>query len=120
VARQAAHDTRRTTLVARHRSWATSSLIAGMLWVLLAVSPTFVTTLLGLPLAAYAMVVGWLTRRSGLRAGDRAGARRASWGVGLGCAGLVYLTAWYALLGGVVIASLMAFLRTLGSETLGP
>ena len=36
------------------RRWAISSLVAGVVWLVLAVAPTFLTTLAGLPLAAYA------------------------------------------------------------------
>ena len=94
------------------RAWATSSLVAGVVWVLLAVSPTIVTTLLGLPFAGYALVVGWLSRRHSLRAGDGPGARRAGWGVGLGCAGFVYAVVANLIVGGIVLAALFALAKT--------
>ena len=96
---------------APRRAWATSSLVAGVVWVILAVSPTFITTLLGLPFAGYALVVGWLSRRHSLRAGDGAGARRAGWGVGLGCAGFVYLLVVNLILGGLIVAGLFALVK---------
>ncbi len=95
------------------RAWATSSLVAGVVWVILAVSPTFVTTLLGLPFAGYALVVGWLSRRHSLRTGDPSGARRAGWGVGLGCGGLIYVTIVNFILAGVLITALFAVLKPL-------
>lgn len=94
------------------RAWATSSLIAGVVWVILAVSPTFLTTLLGLPFAGYALAVGWLSRGPSLRAGDSTGARRAGWGVGLGCAGFVYLMVVNLILGGLMLGALWAVART--------
>jgi hypothetical protein len=90
---------------APRRAWATSSLIAGVVWMILAVSPTFLTTLLGLPFAGYALVVGWLSRRHSRRAGDHAGVRRAGWGVGLGCAGFVYLTLFYFVAGSLIVTA---------------
>ena len=93
------------------RAWATSSLVAGVVWVILAVSPTFITTLLGLPFAGYALVVGWLSRRHSLQAGDGAGARRAGWGVGLGCAGFVYLLVVNLILSGLIVAGLFALVK---------
>ena len=102
------------------RAWATSSLVAGVVWVILAVSPTIFTTLLGLPFAAYALVVGWLSRRHSLRIGDRSGARRAGWGVGLGCGGLIYVTIVNLVLAGVLLTALFAILRPLVGGTPTP
>ena len=96
---------------APRRAWATSSLVAGVVWVILAVSPTFITTLLGLPFAGYALVVGWLSRRHSLRAGDGPGARRAGWGLGLGCAGFVYLLVVNLILGGLIVTGLFALVK---------
>jgi hypothetical protein len=96
---------------APRRAWATSSLVAGVVWVILAVSPTFITTLLGLPFAGYALAVGWLSRGPSLRAGDSTGARRAGWGVGLGCAGFVYLLVVNLILSGLIVAGLFALVK---------
>jgi hypothetical protein len=95
------------------RAWATSSLVAGVVWVALAISPTIFTTLLGLPFAGYALVVGWLSRRDSLRVGDRSGARRAGWGVGLGCAGFVYVIVANLIVGGLILAALFTVVRPL-------
>jgi len=73
------------------RGWATSSLIAGLIWMVLALAPIPFTTALGLPFAGYAILVGWLSRRTSKRNGDTRGTRQAGWGVGLGCVGLVYV-----------------------------
>src|SRR5438128_532537 len=94
------------------RGWATSSLIAGLLWVLLAVLPIPGTTPLGLPFAGYAIVVGMVSLRHGLRVGDQPGTRRAGWGLGLGCAGFVYLLIIYLLLGVLFVGGLVAFLKS--------
>ena len=96
---------------APRRAWATSSLVAGVVWVILAVSPTFITTLLGLPFAGYALVVGWLSRRHSLQAGDGTGARRAEWGVGLGCAGFIYVIIANLIVGGLIVAALFALVK---------
>ena len=95
------------------RAWATSSLVAGVVWVILAVAPTSVTTLLGLPFAGYALVVGWLSRRHSLQTGDRSGARRAGWGVGLGCAGFVYVVVANLIVGGLILAALFTVVKPL-------
>jgi hypothetical protein len=100
--------------------WATSSLIAGLIWIILAVSPTFLTTLLGLPFAGYALVAGRWSRRNSLRAGDLRGARQAAWGIGLGCAGFVYLAAFYIIVGGAAAAALYTWLTAPATITPTP
>ena len=72
------------------RAWANSSLAAGLLWIVLAALPVPGTTLLGLPFGVYAIFGGLFSHRERWQAGDRTGARRARWGVGLGCVGVVF------------------------------
>ena len=93
------------------RGWATSSLVAGLIWIVLAVAPTFLTSLLGLPVAIYAILVGWFSRRASRRNGDRTGVRRGGWGVAFGCAGLVYLGAVNLVIASAVNAGAVAILR---------
>lgn len=93
------------------RLWASLSLAAGVLWLVLAMLPIPFTTLMGLPFSAYALVGGWLARRNQLRVGDALGARRAGWGVGLGCLGFVWLSVMYIILGGALVAGVLALLR---------
>jgi len=99
------------------RFWATLSLIAGGLWLFLSVTPFFITTLLGLPFAALAFLTGWRDRRSP----DRVAARRAGWGLGLGCAGCLWQVLYYTLVAGALVAaapSLVDYLRqALGTPT---
>ncbi len=97
--------------------WAISSLAAGVIWLVLAVAPTFVTTLAGLPFAAYAFVVGGLCLRRCRGAGDKPGARLAGWSLGLGCAGFIWQGIYYALIGGALIASLIALWKTIPTGT---
>jgi apolipoprotein N-acyltransferase len=97
--------------------WAISSLAAGAIWLVLAIAPTFVTTLAGLPFAAYALVAGSLCLRRCRRAGDKPGARLAGWGVGLGCAGFIWQGIYSLLIGGALIASLIALYKTIPTGT---
>ena len=99
--------------LAKGRGWALSALVAGALWVVLAVAPTFITTILGLPFAAYALLGGLLIRRRQARAGDPLGARWAAWGVGLALAGLGYLCLFYLVAGTLLTAGLAALLGSL-------
>jgi len=102
------------------RRWAISSLAAGALWLILAVAPTFLTTLMGLPFAAYAFAAGWASGRRCRHLGDRAGARLADWGIGLGCAGFVWVALFSLVAGGLLIGALLAVFKTIstGSPTL--
>ena len=95
------------------RGPATSALASGIIWLVLALAPVPGTTLLGLPFGAYAIVRGWLSARERRAAGDRGGARRARWGIGLGCAGFFYLTAFYIIAGGLLIAGFVTALHLL-------
>ncbi len=97
--------------------WALSSLVAGLLWLVLAIAPTFLTTLAGLPFAAYTFLVGGLSLARCRRAGDKAGTRLARWGLGLGCAGFIWVGLYYALIGGALIASFIALVRALPTGT---
>ncbi|MBL8057039.1 MAG: hypothetical protein JNK29_10100 [Anaerolineales bacterium] len=100
------------------RWWATLSLISGGVWLALSLAPFFVTTLLGLPFAALALVGGWLGRRAADPADPGAG-RRAKWGLGLGCAGCLWQIAYFTLLGGALIAGLPSLVEYL-RKTLTP
>ena len=95
------------------RGPANSALASGIVWLLLALAPVPGTTLLGLPFGVYAIVRGWLSARERRASGDRSGARRARWGIGLGCAGFVYVTAFFFIAGGLLIAGAIAALRLL-------
>lgn len=99
------------------RRWAISSLAAGALWLVLAVAPTFVTTLLGLPFAAYALVVGWLSLRGCRQAGDKPGVRLARWSLGLGCAGFIWLVLYYLVIGSALIAAFIALFKAIPTAT---
>jgi hypothetical protein len=99
------------------RGWAKSSLVAGGVWLILAVAPTMATTLIGLPFAAYALVVGWLSLRGSNQAGDKSGARLAKWSLGLGCAGFIWQMLVYLVLGGALIATLITLFKTIPTPT---
>jgi len=99
----------------RARGWATSTVWAGLLWVLFAMLPIFGTTFLGIPFSLYALVGGFVSAREGQAAGDRVAVGRAWWGMGLGCAGYVYLAAFFIIAGGVLLAGLMAAVRAAGN-----
>ena len=93
------------------RAWANSSLLAGLAWIVLAALPVPGTTLAGLPFGAYAIFAGLFSQRERRQAGDRTGARRAGWGVGLGCAGFVIAVALDLIVVGVVVAGVVAAIR---------
>jgi len=95
----------------RQRRWATSSLIAGVVWIFLALAPIPFTTLLGLPFAGYAIVVGGLSLRHSLRAGDRTGVWRGGGGMGLGCVGFIYLLVFYTVVTAVLWAAITPLLQ---------
>ena len=99
------------------RGWATSTVWAGALWIVCAVLPIPGTTLLGLPLSLYAIVGGFITAWLGGNDGDRAAMRRGRWGLGLGCAGYVYLIAFFTLAGGLLLAGVIAAWRAAGNQT---
>ena len=93
------------------RVWANSSLAAGLAWVVLALLPVPGTTVLGLPFGIYAFWVGLLSQREQQAAGDRTGAHRARWGVGLSCVGLVIASALEVLVVAVILAGVLAAIR---------
>lgn len=66
------------------------------------------TTVLGLPFGVYAIFAGLFSHRERRQAGDRTGARRARWGVGLGCVGFVMAVALDLIVAGVVLAGVIA------------
>jgi hypothetical protein len=102
--------------MSREKFWAVSSLIAGLIWVALALLPIPFTTALGLPFAGYAVIVGWLSRRRSQPASNRA----ALWGLGLGCGGLVYAIVINLILGGLLVAGLIGLVRPLLQGTPTP
>ena len=95
------------------RRWALSSLVAGGVWLALAVAPTLLTTLVGLPFGFYALAAGWLSLSRSKRAADRPGARLAAWGVGLGCAGFVWQVLYLVVVGGLLAASVAALVTSI-------
>jgi len=97
--------------VAVHRG-ALSSLVAGGVWLALAVAPTMVTTLIGLPFGVYALVAGGLLLSRCKRAADRPGARLAGWGLGLGCAGFVWQALYLIVVGSLLAASVAALITS--------
>jgi hypothetical protein len=102
------------------RGWAMSSLTAGLIWMAFALAPIPLTTFLGLPFAGYALVVGWLSRRASQRGGDTRGARQAGWGVGLGCAGLVYVVIVNTLIASLLLTGAWMTISTLINGTPTP
>ena len=99
------------------RRWALSSLVAGGVWLVLALAPTVLTTLAGLPFGVYALAVGWLSLSRCRRAADRSGARLAGWGVGLGCAGFVWQALYVVVAGSLLAASVAALVTSLFKGT---
>jgi hypothetical protein len=93
------------------RHWANSSLLAGLAWVVLAILPVPGTTVLGVPFGIYAFWTGLLSQRERRAAGDRTGALRAGWGVGLSCVGSVIATVFYVVTATVVLAGVIAAIR---------
>jgi hypothetical protein len=94
---------------ANHRRiWADSSLAAAIIWVVLAALPVPGTTTLGLPFGIYAIFAGLFSHHERRAAGDRTGARRARWGVGLGCFGFLIALALDLIVVGVVLAGVIA------------
>ena len=87
------------------------------MWLALAVAPTMLTTLIGLPFGLYALAAGWLGLHRSKRAADRFGARLAGWGVGLGCAGFVWQVLYLAIVGGLLAASVAALVTSLVKGT---
>ena len=93
------------------RVWANSSLLAALIWLVMAVLPVPGTTTLGLPFGAYAILGGWLSHRERRAAGDKIGAGRARWSVGLGCIGFIVAFALDLIVAGVVLAAVIAAVR---------
>lgn len=79
------------------RFWATLSLTAGGVWLAFSLLPTALTTFVGLPFAVMALGLGWWSRQTAQQASDPAGTRRASWALGLGCAGCLWQAAVFSL-----------------------
>ena len=102
--------------VSRARAWATSTVWAGLAWVLLAILPVPGTSLLGVPVSLYALLGGWVSAREGRAAGDRVAVRRARWGMALGCAGYVWLGAFFTIAGAAIVAGLIAAYRAAGTN----
>lgn len=102
------------------RFWAASSLMAGLVWIALALAPIPFTTPLGLPFAGYAIVMGWWSRRASQRVSDASGARQAGWGLGLGCIGLVYVAIINTLIAGLLFTGAWVALSTLIKGTPTP
>jgi hypothetical protein len=93
------------------RAWANSSLAAGLAWVVLVILPVPGTTVLGLPFGVYAFWAGLLSQRERRAAGDRTGAHRAGWGVGLSCVGFVIAVALDVFVVVVVLVGVLAAIR---------
>ena len=102
------------------RVWAYSSLIAGLIWILLALAPIPFTTALGLPFAGWAIGVGWWSQLASRRGGDGPGARQAGWGVGLGCVGLIYVVVINTIIASLLITSAWVTLSMLFNGTPTP
>ncbi|MCC7358203.1 MAG: hypothetical protein IT317_01920 [Anaerolineales bacterium] len=100
----------------RARAWAASALWAGLAWLLLAALPVPGTSLLGVPVSLYALIAGWVSAREGRAAGDLVAVRRARWGMALGCAGYVWLGAFFTLAGAAVVAGLLAAMQAAGNK----
>ena len=86
--------------------------MAGLVWLVLAIAPIPGTTLLGLPFAAYSIVGGVLSARERRLAGDGGGMWRGRLGAGLGCAGLIYVVAFDLILMSLLVAGVLALIRT--------
>ena len=93
------------------RVWANSTIAAGIAWIILAAAPVPGTTVLGLPFGVYAIFAGLFSHSERRAAGDRTGARRARWGVGLGCVGFVVALALDAIVVAVTLAVVIAAIR---------
>lgn len=102
------------------RLWATSSLLAGLIWIFLAVVPIPFTTLLGLPFVGWAIIIGWWSRRTSQHGSDAPGARQAGWGVGLGCVGLVYVVVVNTIIASLLLTSAWVAISTLVNDTPTP
>ena len=93
------------------RAWANSTLAAGIAWIILAALPVPGTTVLGLPFGVYAIFAGLFSHSERRRMGDRTGARRARWGVGLGCVGFLIALALDALVVALILGGVIAAIR---------
>ena len=95
----------------QRRVWANSTLAAGLVWVVLAALPVPGTTTLGLPFGVYAIFAGLFSHRERRAAGDGTGARRARWGVGLGCVGFLIALVLDLIVASVILAGVIAAVR---------
>jgi len=93
------------------RAWANSTIAAGIAWIILAALPVPGTTVLGLPFGVYAIFAGLFSHSERRRFGDRTGARRARWGVGLGCVGFIIAVALDAIVVALILGGLIAAIR---------
>jgi apolipoprotein N-acyltransferase len=100
------------------KAWATTSLVAAGLWLLLSLAPTPITTLIGAPFLLAALLTGTWSWRAGQQANDLAVKRRAGWGLGLSCAGCLWQVIALAVFGGVSAALLYGLVQSLqGTST---
>src|SRR6185369_3335664 len=93
------------------RAWANSTIVAGIAWIILAAVPVPGTTVLGLPFGVYAIFAGLFSHSERWQAGDRKGARRARWGVGLGCVGFMIAVALDAIVVVLILGGVIAAIR---------
>jgi hypothetical protein len=93
------------------RAWANSTIAAGIAWIILAALPVPGTTVLGLPFGVYAIFAGLFSHSERRAVGDRTGARRARWGVGLGCVGFMVAVALDALVVALILGGVIAAIR---------
>lgn len=101
----------------RARAWATTTVWAGLAWIVLAMTPLPLTTFIGIPFSLYALLGGYVSARQGRAADDPAAVRRARWGMGLGCLGYLYLTTFLLIAGAVLLAGLIAAVRAASNGT---
>lgn len=81
-----------------YRWWTWSTIVSGALWIVFSAAPTVLTTAMGVPFALYALIGGWYLRHLSLRQNDLGSARRATWGISLGCVGCAWQVAVWAFL----------------------
>lgn len=90
------------------RRWSIFSLVMGLIWLICAFAPTFITTLIGLPFLALAVWAGWRAHVGHRANPDAPTLWLANSGLGLGCLGCAWLSVFYLGVGIVLMSFIIS------------
>ncbi len=90
------------------RRWSILSLVMGLIWLVCAFAPTFITTFIGLPFLALAVWAGWRAHVGHRTAPDAPAVWLANSGLGLGCLGCSWLAVFYLSMGALLVSFIVS------------